>query len=399
MNTMAQSRAWTGLPVLSFGFRPFFLAGALQAAISVALWVPWYLGMIEVPTALSPVAWHVHELLFGYLAAVIAGFLLTAVPNWTGRMPVAGWPLLGLFLLWLAGRVAVALSEVLGQVPAMVIALAFPLGLLFLVGREVVAAGNRRNLPVVGLVAAFTTGQAAFLLEDLGSGEIVYGPRVAIAAALILVTLIGGRITPSFTTNWLRRAGPGPMPAPFGRLDRAALGLGAVALLGWAVLPAAPSAGSVVGLLLIVASAVHLARQLRWQPAATPGEPLLAALHLGYGFVPLGLAVAGVAAIAGDVALATAGLHLWTTGAFGLMTLAVMTRATLGHTGRELRASPGTVPIFIAVIAAALSRAMAALLPEQMPLLMGVSAISWVGAFLGFAAIYGPMLLAGRVDR
>ncbi|MGI9407465.1 MAG: NnrS family protein, partial [Hyphomicrobiaceae bacterium] len=160
MPTMTQVRAWQGAPVFSYGFRPFFLAGSLYAAFLVAVWVPWYLGMIELPSALAPVTWHFHELLFGYLMAIVAGFLLTAVPNWTGRLPVVGTPLIALCLLWLAGRIAVMVSSMLDPMVLVALSLGFPVAFLFVLVREIIAGGNTKNLVVLAAVGALTAAQA-----------------------------------------------------------------------------------------------------------------------------------------------------------------------------------------------------------------------------------------------
>lgn len=395
--TMAAQRGWRGPAILSFGFRPFFLGGAVWAATMIAVWVPWYLGLFAIPSALGPFAWHAHELLFGYLAAVMAGFLLTAVPNWTGRMPVAGWPLAGLFGLWLLGRAAVAGSAWIGAGPALGAALLFPLALCGLIWREILASGNRRNMPVAGLVTVFAAGQAGFAAVWLGGGDPLPAERTGVAAVVMLVILIGGRITPSFTATWMRRRGAEGLPAPFSGLDRAALGLAAPALVAWAALPWLPEAwAQAVGALLLAAGLGLLVRQLRWAPGRTGAEPLVTVLHVAYAFAPVGFGLAGAAAITGDAGLADAGLHAWTVGMVGLMTLAVMTRATRGHTGRALEADRGTSALYLLLIAAALARIAAALLPAAAPELLAVAALGWAGAFAGFAALYGPMLCTPR---
>ena len=208
-------RAFTGPAILSCGFRPFFLFGALWAAIAVALWLPMLSGRLVLPSAFTPIEWHVHELVYGYVPAVIAGFLLTAVPNWTGRLPVVGTPLLLLFLTWAGGRAAMLVSLWIGARIAAAIDLAFlaaPEG--FVVAREIIAGNNTRNLKVLGVVALLLVGNGLFHLEaiaHLGNG---HGMRLGIAAIVMLIMLMGGRIIPSFTRNWLARRGPGRRPHP-----------------------------------------------------------------------------------------------------------------------------------------------------------------------------------------
>lgn len=393
--TMERHRAWRGPAVLSFGFRPFFLLGAVWAALAMALWVPMLAGKLALPTAFDPVAWHAHEFLFGYLAAIIAGFLLTAVPNWTGRLPVTGWPLAGLTALWIAGRAAVTFSESLPPFIVALADLALVAALTVLLGREIVVGKNWRNLPVVGLLMLFGCANALFHWESAMGAYAAQGMglRLGLAAVLMMIAVIGGRIVPSFTRNWLAKRGVGRLPVPpMQRFDLIALGLMLAALLAWVVAPFAPLTGT--GLAL--AGLVHLARMARWAGDRTLAEPLVLVLHIGYVFIPLG-ALAGAAEIFGNGWVgAGSAQHLWMAGGIGLMTLAVMTRSTLGHTGRALTAGRGTVAIYAAVICAALTRIGAGAWPEAAGTLHSLSGASWIAAFAGFAVIYGPMLLRPR---
>lgn len=393
--TMERHRAWRGPAVLSFGFRPFFLLGALWAALAMALWVAMLTGKLALPTTFDPVTWHAHEFLFGYLGAIIAGFLLTAVPNWAGRLPVTGWPLAGLAAAWLAGRLAVTFSQGLPRLAVAVIDLALVAALAVLLGREIVVGRNWRNLPVVGLLVLFGCANALFHWEAARGGYAAQGMglRLGLGAVLMMIAVIGGRIVPSFTRNWLtkQRAGRLPVP-PMQRFDLAALGLLLAALLAWVAAPLAPLTGMALGL----AGLVHLARMARWAGDRTLGEPLVLVLHLGYVFVPLG-ALAGAVEILGPGWLgAGSAQHLWMAGALGLMTLAVMTRATLGHTGRALTAGRGTVAIYAAVICAVLARIGAGAWPGAASPLHSLSGASWIAAFAGFVALYGTMLLRPR---
>jgi uncharacterized protein involved in response to NO len=385
-------RAWTGPAILAYGFRPFFFGGALWAALAMALWVPMLSGHLALPTAFDPVSWHAHEVLYGYLGAAIAGFLLTAVPNWTGRLPIVGWPLGALAALWLAGRVAVLTSAGLPPLVVAGLDVGFPVVLGTLLGREIVAGRNWRNLTVLGMLAVFAAGNALFHWE---AARGVYaaqgvGLRLGLAAALMMIGLIGGRIVPSFTRNWLVRRGPGRLPvAPMQRFDRGALLLLAAALVMWVAWPAHPATGAA----LLAVGLLHLARLARWAGERTGAEPLVAVLHLGYLFLPIG-AVAMGAEILRPGLLGMAGAqHLWTSGAIGLMTLAVMTRATLGHTGQALSAGPGTVAIYAALVLAATLRVAAGAWPSAASLLYSLSGLAWIGAFGGFVAVYGGLLL------
>jgi uncharacterized protein involved in response to NO len=374
-------------PVLQHGFRPFFLLGALWAAVALGLWLAILAGVLALPSALDPIAWHRHEMLFGYLPAIVAGFLLTAIPNWTGRLPVRGPSLAGLVLLWLLGRMAVLVAP---GWAALVLDVAFPVTLAAVAAREVAAGGNRRNLPVVGLLGLLAVADLLSHLESLRVDlPEMLGDRLAIAVGAMLVTLIGGRIVPSFTTNWLKARRITPLPAPFGRLDKAVMALTGAALLVWLAMPA----GTLAGALLLVAAAGTAVRLARWRGARTTTEPLLLILHVGYGWLAVGLALLGLAVL--GLVPRSAGLHAVTTGAFGTMTLAVMTRAALGHTGRALVADGWTVAVYILVSVGALVRLAAALVPGGHLAVLDVAGLAWGGAFLLYAIRYAPLRHAG----
>ena len=381
--------------LFSYGFRPFFLFGSLYAAALIGVWVPWYLGVLSVPTVYPPVTWHVHELLFGYVAAAMTGFLLTAVPNWTGRDPVAGWPLAFLFGLWLAGRAAVNLSSTVGVPIAAGLSLAFLVAVVAVVGREIVASGNWRNMKVLVLVGAFVVSEAVFWWEIWRYGRTEFGDRLAIASVLLLLILVGGRIVPSFTGNWLRSRGEAVVPPSFSSYDLVAVSVGAVGLVLWAAGTRTVPA-ELTGAVLLTCAALQLGRQFRWRPHRISADPLVAVLHFAYLFVPTGFALAGLAAVAGLENGDRAAIHAWTIGAIGTMTLAVMTRVTLGQTGRALRASLVTVVIYLSVILSAVARIIAALVPEWTMALTPLAGLAWIVAFFGFAVAYGPMLLAPR---
>ncbi len=386
-----------GRAVVSQGFRPFFLAGAVYAVVLVAVWLTWVLGTATVPSGLPPIAWHAHELLFGYGFAALAGFLLTAIPSWTDRRPIVGWPLAGLFALWMVGRIAVAGSGWIDPVTTSLVTLAFPLALIAVATREIVGARNWRNLKVVGAVTVLATAQALFHDEMARDGWPTLGLPLATAAFIWLILIIGGRIVPGFTTSYLRRTDPGRAPFAADWVDRWAMVSATGALVAWVAWPVLPTASDpVIGALLIAAGGLTLARQVRWAPHRTLGEPLVWGVHAGFAFVPAGFLLTGVAALASDPILAAAAVHAWTVGAIGLSTLAVMTRASRAHTGRPLTAGWGTATIYLAITVAAGARIVAIFLPDLTTALAVVAGIAWVGAFLGFVVGYGPMLLAKR---
>lgn len=388
MSSAEQIRSYSGPTVLRFGFRPFFLLASLWAVVVMALFLPMLAGRLDLPTTLTPVDWHVHELLYGYLAAVVAGFLLTSVPNWTGRLPVVGMPLFWFVSIWLAGRFAVLLSAWIGGLAASAIDMAFLLALGFVVAREIVAGRNTRNLKVLVMVGLLITGNGLFHLEalsDIGDG---HGKRIGVAAAVFLIMLIGGRIVPSFTRNWLVRRTPGRLPTPFGRFDILVLVVSAAALISWVFAPDAKSAA----MFLFLAALFHVVRLVRWAGERTAAEPLVAILHVAYMFVPVGFALVAISIIRPDVVAPSGALHGWTAGAIGLMPLAVMTRTSLGHTGRALTAQPSVVMIYVAAFAGALAR-IAAAFGIASNTMLHVAGCAWIAAFMGFLIVYGPLLM------
>ena len=387
MASRSAARSFSGPAILSQGFRPFFLLGALQAALAIVIWLPLHAGAFDLPTTFAPRDWHVHEMLYGFAGAIIAGFLLTAVPNWTGRLPLRGWPLLILVAAWLAGRLAVGLSAWIGWLPAALIDLSFLTLLAAAVAREIVAGRNWRNLKVLAALALLLAGNGLFHGEAHWRGTSELGCRVGIAAILILVMLIGGRIVPSFTRNWLSRENPGRMPAPFGLFDTLAMAAALPTLAAWIAWPDEPF----VGAALIACGLLETARLARWAGDRTWRDRLVLVLHVAYAFVPLGFVLLGLAAF--GVVPSSAGIHAWTGGAFGVTILAVMSRASLGHTGRPLKASPVVQTFYAALVAAVLVRICAALHPAWADTLLPLAGILWSAAFLGFAAAYWRVLV------
>ena len=394
MSTSAeQIRAYSGPAILSYGFRPLLLFASIWAAGAMIVWIAMLTGHLMPPTAFDMISWHVHEFLYGYLPAVVAGFLLTAVPNWTGRLPLTGTPLLVLVLVWLAGRTAVLFSQHLGPLATAVIDLSFLALLSFVIGREVIAGRNWRNLKVLILIALFFCGNALFHAEAVGAAAAYdgYGARLGIAVAVFLITLIGGRIVPSFTRNWLARRGPGRLPIPFARFDIVSMVVAAAALLLWTAAPQRP----VTAILCLAAGGLHAWRLARWAGERTSAEPLVLILHIGYAFVPLGFAAAGWALLSPATLPMSAALHVWTAGAIGTMTLAVMTRASLGHVGKPLHATAGILFIYACVIVAAGLRIAAAVDPAAQ-ILLDLAAAAWILDFAGFTVLFGPLLVRPR---
>src|SRR5690606_19385842 len=277
-------RDYRGPAILSYGFRPFFFFGAVQASIVMLVWLPIFYGSLEISSLFGPLQWHSHELFFGYLAAIITGFLFTSVPNWTGRMPLQGAPLLLLLLVWIAGRVAVTFSAYLGFELTLLIDLAFLTLILFVVGYEIISGKNWRNLKILLPLILFWLANLAFHLEVEFTGHAAYSERLAMAVAITFIMLIGGRIVPSFTRNFLARRVPGRHPAPFDRFDIVSIAVAILALAGWVILP---DAGLIAGVMAL-AGVLQFARLARWAGERAGGDFLVAILHVSYRFIPIG---------------------------------------------------------------------------------------------------------------
>ena len=383
-------RDYQGPALFSYGFRPFFFFGSVYAGAIILVWLPAFYGQLQLGTAFAPRDWHVHEMLFGYIAAVVAGFLLTAVPNWTGRLPLQGRSLVLLFATWVAGRVAVSVSAWIGWGPAAVIDSSFLVLLAAAAAREIIAGRKWSNLKIVFIVSLLAAGNVAFHLEAHFTGLAEYATRGGIAIVIILIALIGGRIIPSFTRNWLARQAPGQMPSPFGRFDAVTIASTVLVLALWVAWPLERTTGA----LLLACGFMHIVRLVRWTGYRTFADRLVLILHVAYAFVPVGFILSALSAL--DVMAASAGIHAWTGGAIGTMTLAVMSRATLGHTGRQLGASPVTHLIYASVIIAAVARICAALEVDHAGLLLAVAGMAWAAAFLGFAAAYSVAFWSPR---
>jgi uncharacterized protein involved in response to NO len=371
------------------GFRPFFLAAGLWAAIALTLWICLLTEGRSLPSRFDPITWHIHEMLFGFVMAAIAGFLLTAIPNWTRRLPISGAPLAGLAALWLVGRITCLISALLPPVIDVAADLAFPVVLLAVASREIIAGRNWRNLAMTAPVTVLGIANLLMHLETLGVNVPAnIGWRLGLAAVIVLVSAVAGRIVPSFTRNWLVKQHATDLPGPHGRVDRVALGSLHLSIIAWAIIPDV----KLVGIALLIAAALNAWRMIRWHGAATLAEPLLSILHFGYLWLVFGTALLGFATLDWNVPLSAA-IHALTVGAISTMILAVMTRATRGHSGYDLVADRMTILIYALINAAAIIRIMAALdIGPLMPLLLA-SASLWVAAFILFTWHYGRMLL------
>ncbi len=385
-------KSWHGPHILSYAFRPFFFLGSFFASLSILLWLPVYYGALELQTHFMPSDWHSHELYFGYLSAVLTGFLFTAVPNWTGRLPIRGYPLLALVLLWVAGRFAVGFSELIGWTWAMVIDVAFLACIGMAIGREIIIGQNWKNLKIVIPVFILCFANGWFHLEAHFLGASEDSKRLAMAVFLILIMLIGGRIIPSFTRNWLARENPGQLPAPFNRFDAISLFCAAVCLASWVLAPQS----NLTGALAIIAAITQMLRLSRWAGLRTLQEPLIVVLHISYAFIPIGFLLLAFSIYLSDLVSPLATLHAWGAGAAGGMTMSVMVRASFGHSGRALKATPVTIIIFFALIISILARILAAFSDDYALLLLHIAALGWIISFCGFALWHIPLFFGPR---
>lgn len=374
---------------LEAGFRPLFLAAGAWSALAVAIWLAALAGVMDIPSLLDPMTWHAHEMMFGFALAAVGGFLLTAIPNWTGRPPLSGGALGLLALAWLAGRVAMFYSAHIGAASTAIIDLSYPVALTLIAAWEINAGGNRRNLPVAGLVGLLAVGNMLVHGETLGWTEdsAALGIRLAIATLALLLTLVGGRVVPAFTRNWLKAEGDPAFPAEFDIVDKLTILLTAITGTGWVLFPDRPE----TAWLALACGCVHAIRLPRWRGDRTLATPLLWVLHLGYLWLAVGFALLGLAAIIPGFP-PSAALHALTGGAFGTMILAVMTRASLGHAGRELVAGPGTTLCYLLVTLAVMLRVSAPFFASTTEILFA-AALFWIAAYGLFAVLYLPIFL------
>ena len=390
------ARPRRGSALFAHGFRPFFLLAGIWAPLGVLLWVAALAGLPMPEGPLPLLRWHAHEMLAGFITAALGGFMLTAVPNWTGRRGYAGPPLIGLVTLYLAGRLALLPGSPLSIAAAAPVALLFLPALVGLLLPALLRARSPRLFGPPALVLLFWAGDVLMLGEAAGwwgSETWRTGQMLSANTALAMVVLIGGRIIPSFTLTALRKTGRPAEPKPLPGVDRAAVILMLGVLVADLVAPGTMLAGGIAAL-----AAVLVALRLsRWHGLRTLGQPILWVLHLAYAFVALALATKAAWLLAG-VGWAANWLHLQGAGALGLMIMAVMTRATLGHTGRSLVASPATVLAYVLLALGALTRGFGPAATENILPPLVLAGALWISAFGLFLAVYAPILLLPRAD-
>ena len=340
--------------------------------------------------------WHSHEMLIGFALAAVAGFSLTAVANWTGRPAIKGIPLAGLVLFWLAGRFAMLMSFSLPAGLVFVLDSLFPILLTLLLGREIISGQSKRNYPLIAIMLAVVILNTFY---HLGATLVLPGAdRTAIYLLIhtlvLLVVIIAGRIVPSFTGNWLRQKGSDDLPVNSDTVNRSALVLTILVGLFASFLPFSP----VTGILAFAAAAVHGFRLSRWKGFATTSNPLLFVLHAAYFWLPVGYVLLGCA-VFGWLFTPTAALHALTMGAVGSMVLAVTTRVALGHTGRALQAARLTVLAYWIFMFAVVLRILGPFYAGHYLLMIDLSALGWVLAFVLFTWVYWPILSRAKADK
>jgi uncharacterized protein involved in response to NO len=383
------------MALLRYGFRPFFLGAGLVAMLLIPWWAASYAFGTPLGAGWPPTLWHGHEMLFGFIVAAIAGFLLTAVPSWTGARGFAGWPLALVAGLWLLARIAVATSRLWPPAAVAALDLAFLPVLAALVLPPLVRARNR-NTPLLAALAALWATDVAFYwgLYHRNDGVSLRALVLGIDIVLILITVIGGRILPTFTASALKQRGVAQPMRTWPRLTELAAGSMVAVALSDLFVPD----GVIAGVIAALAAGIQVVRLAQWQSLKTLRQPIVWVLHLAYVWLPIGLALKSAALLTG-AAPAAFWLHALTIGAAATMILAVMTRASLGHTGRPLVVDPIIALAYLLVTAATLVRVFGlAVLRLPYPEVILAAAFLWTAAFVLFIWVYAPILLAPRVD-
>jgi uncharacterized protein involved in response to NO len=380
--------------LFNYGFRPFFLLAGLYAVIAMLIWLTIHIiGIWPIGTPTSYL-WHAHEMLFGFVGAAIAGFLLTAVPSWTGQRGFSGLPLIILVVVWLGGRLVFPFYAHLPSVFIAIVDLAFfpVLGLML---TPSLIKGKSRNLVFLLFLLFLFSANLIFHMALVQNNVVFasYGLLFGINIVLLIITIIGGRIVPAFTLSAIRRTDDTFVIMPFPALDRIAIASILLVLITDLIWPYSTAAGW----LALFAALIHTARFARWQTLRGLGEAIVWILHIGYAWVIIGLALKGLFLLTGAI-FGAAWMHAFTTGAFATMILAVMTRAALGHTGRPLIAPPLIVVSYVLLTLATIVRVSGPVFPEVYLYNIAVSGVLWIGAFILFLVVYTPILIGPRAD-
>tara|TARA_R110002050_G_scaffold129217_5_gene250706 strand:+ start:3047 stop:4252 length:1206 start_codon:yes stop_codon:yes gene_type:complete len=383
-------------PLLRLGFRPFFLSGAIFSVVAIVLWLLMYKGTVNFSPLGGGYWWHIHEMIFGFGCAIIAGFLLTAVQNWTGARGAQGTSLLVLFILWLAGRIVVLFPDLLGAELTTIIDLSFLPAVAFVLGKPIIAIKQYRNLFFVPLLLLFTIANSEMHLAIYNSDTftITYAAYAGVMLVTFLMSVMAGRVVPMFTANGTQT----PKATPLPWLDKVTNGCLGIAMLYLLLEPVVGFSETFFGILLIVAGIFQTMRWLRWRPWITLGVPLLWSIHASIKFIAYGLIVLGLSYLIAEIP----SNHIWhllTVGGMGGLILAMISRVSLGHTGRPLSPPKAMTLAYIFITLAALIRALGPwVLPEKTMIFIDISGAFWLLAFGIFAVTYAPMLMSPRKD-
>ena len=364
--------------------------GALFAVLSLALWGSFFAGAgINPPSfLLDPVSWHAHEMIYGFTMAIVAGFLLTAVANWTGGAPARQIHLAGLCALWLLGRIVMGVDLGLPRGVAIAVEVLFVPALAASLAIPLLRSWNKRNFVFLTLLSILFICDLDFLLN--GNMSILY---IALTVLLMMISLIGGRVIPAFTVAALRRKGIQAFQTDQPKLDMAAL----ASLLVVALCLVFAKGTIILGLAAATSSLIHALRLRRYHTLKILDDPLLWILHAGYGWLVVGLALLALSGF--GVFDIRAVLHALTAGCIGSMTLGMICRVTLGHTGRELKVGGLTTLSFYTMQIAAIMRVFGPILnPEQTTDWIVASAFLWAACFAAYLFVFGPLLFSARPD-
>ncbi len=383
------------MPILfQYGFRVFFLAAAVDAILITLFWLAaLFHGLDALP--FPGAIWHAHEMLFGFVSAAIAGFLLTAVPNWTGIERTHGIKLALLAGLWLLARLALAPWSPVPAMVAAIVDLAFFPALAAILATPLIRAGKWRNIAFIPLLLVLGIANLLVHLQrlDIATDTASLGLVFAMNVIALLVAIIGGRIVPSFTRNGIRWLDPDAAPKSFAPLEKMAI----ISLVVLTAIELMPHPDWVAGTIAAIAAIAHGLRLWFWRGLATLSKPILWVLHLGYLWLVIGLALKAIWLLT-HAPFADAWRHCIGIGCFATMILAVMTRASLGHTGRPLAVSRPTIAAYWLLTAAVIARIIASFFPAWHDGALEIAGPLWIGAFALFLFAYWPVLTRPRVD-
>jgi len=383
-------------PLLRLGFRPFFLSGAAFSIVAIILWLLMYKGAVNLLPLGGGYWWHIHEMIFGFGCAIIAGFLLTAVQNWTGVRGAQGSTLLILFLLWLAGRVVVLFPSLLGEILTTIIDLSFLPVVAFVLAKPIIAIKQYRNLFFVPLLMLFTIANLEMHLAIYfpDTFTVTFSAYAGVLLVTFLMSVMAGRVTPMFTANGTKTTKATPLPW----LDKITNGSLGITMFSLLLQPVVGFSETFFGVILIIAGIFQTIRWMRWRPWITLGVPLLWSIHLSIKFIAYGLIILGLSYLIDEIP----SNHIWhllTVGGMGGLILAMISRVSLGHTGRPLSPPKAMTLAYILITLAALIRALGPwVLPEKTLLFIDISGTFWLLAFGIFVVTYGPMLMSARKD-